>query len=142
MEKFLREVNVAAATSSKKKGYYRLGEASTNLPVASCRDIPDATYGDPAGTCAEHGYAVECLSCRGLMSFKVKKAGTCDQRTTHCYFKSKGETCVGLSQCPYEDEVKAKRGCGFSCKADADCNAPCGVCDKGYCQAQWRTLKQ
>ena len=61
---------------------------------------------------------------------------TCDQRTTHCYFKSKGETCVGSSQCPYKDEAKAKRGCGFACKADADCNASCGVCDKGYCQAQ------
>jgi len=34
VETFLREVNAAAATSSEKKGD-RLGEASTNLPVAS-----------------------------------------------------------------------------------------------------------
>ena len=67
---------------------------------------------------------------------------TCDQRTTHCYFKSKGETCVGSSQCPYKDEVKATRGCGSACTADADGNASCVVCDKGYCQAQWRALKQ
>lgn len=34
------------------------------------------------------------------------------------------------------EEVLVGRGCGYSCKSSSDCNAPCGICSDGFCQAQ------
>ena len=49
--------------------YHRMYAPSAYLPVNACRDIPEGIYGDPKGTCASLGYAINCTSCHGLMVF-------------------------------------------------------------------------
>lgn len=92
---------IAFAASHVQAQYYRLEAPSTHLKVESCRDIQEDTYGDPKGTCAEHGFKEFCISCMLAMKFNVKDSGTCDQKHSECYFRAPGEECVGTSQCPH-----------------------------------------
>jgi len=80
--------------------------------VESCRDISEGIFGDPAGTCEEHGFTEACVTCNGGLTFNVKEKDTCDQEHTECYFRTSNEQCVGSSQCPYgkvkEEAVSAQ----------------------------------
>jgi hypothetical protein len=86
--------------------HYRLVPAGGKLPVNACRNIAEGTYGDPVGTCEEHGYTFECMSCSQFANtYLVEAEGTCNQKTTECYFRNPDEKCVGTSVCPYKTEL-------------------------------------
>merc|ERR1712137_824889 len=94
------------------QSWYRIEPPSTHLQVESCRDISEGIFGDPAGTCEEHGFTEACVTCNGGLTFNVKEKDTCDQEHTECYFRTSNEQCVGSSQCPYgkvkEEAVSAQ----------------------------------
>ena len=119
---FLRGALVASAIVADP--HYRLEPPSRHLHVESCSDIPSGTWGDPAGTCAEHGYGVTCFSCRYDFKYAVQATGTCDQKHTECYFRAAGETCAGTLQCPY------RAGCAQWCN-EYTCQSPlCSGCSE------------
>ena len=92
---------LACSAVAEEKMWHRLESPSTYLKVPSCINIDESTYGDPPGSCEEHGYTVTCESCFNLQKWYVSEAGTCDQKHTKCRFKSLDEKCVGSSLCPY-----------------------------------------
>merc|ERR1711865_369097 len=109
-------------TTIYKIGYPKKGDCgqSTCAP-ASCK-FPEKFGGFKEGTCASVGYTVA----DGQQSVKIPIIG--------------GEQIYDLFKQPSDATAQAQvpvgRGCGFSCKTDADCNSPCGVCDGTACQAQ------